>query len=414
MVANHTSNQVPDDFPIYTKVWQNGCKLASKDKKSSLNSFVIKRLSELDVKSLWTVIQGNVNAYAAPYQASSMKTLRSWLLSCATTITSKDSGNLLKETLGRLEASMAPRSSNEDTTLAVHREQTAGEIFPALGCVLRSLPKDGMQLDDCVQETISWFAEIAYTALDIYHYYRPTRLDPEPCPCQLEHAAEQLIDRGMSYEDTTVLYPSYFTSVLKSVNRKSLTRFLFEHVIPKLYLGSGGTEIEILDGRLWTWLTAASVNRVCRLLDLEGGPRADPGALSSWYTDVLEKVKLRGGNTQVRQVLPLLDAARARAAGMVDVPVTPAGPLIDVHCHATQVSDVTKEAMAEEKCLICQYTFGDDDGEACVKLGVCDHAFHTDCLGEWINSRTTDVTCPTCRASICASRPTRKGCVYCE
>ncbi|KAL8027071.1 hypothetical protein ABFX02_14G071800 [Erythranthe guttata] len=45
------------------------------------------------------------------------------------------------------------------------------------------------------------------------------------------------------------------------------------------------------------------------------------------------------------------------------------------------------------ECVICLSLF--EDGDKCRKLGLCEHAFHVECVDMWLRSHKT---CPVCRA----------------
>ncbi|KAF8019286.1 hypothetical protein BT93_G0074 [Corymbia citriodora subsp. variegata] len=50
---------------------------------------------------------------------------------------------------------------------------------------------------------------------------------------------------------------------------------------------------------------------------------------------------------------------------------------------------------ASLECVVCLNDFEDDDTLRLIPK--CDHAFHPDCIGEWLASHTT---CPVCRADL--------------
>ncbi|XP_030534940.1 E3 ubiquitin-protein ligase ATL31-like [Rhodamnia argentea] len=58
-----------------------------------------------------------------------------------------------------------------------------------------------------------------------------------------------------------------------------------------------------------------------------------------------------------------------------------------------------KVGEASLECAVCLNDFEDDDTLRLIPK--CDHAFHPDCIGEWLASHTT---CPVCRADL-ASQP---------
>ncbi|TXG74427.1 hypothetical protein EZV62_003006 [Acer yangbiense] len=63
--------------------------------------------------------------------------------------------------------------------------------------------------------------------------------------------------------------------------------------------------------------------------------------------------------------------------------------------HNMDITTASRANMVPTECSICLGVFEDED-ELKV-LPECNHAYHSDCLDKWLNSRSS---CPLCRASL--------------
>ncbi|KAF2008107.1 hypothetical protein P154DRAFT_614487 [Amniculicola lignicola CBS 123094] len=89
--------------------------------------------------------------------------------------------------------------------------------------------------------------------------------------------------------------------------------------------------------------------------------------------------------------------------------LVPIGPRIDIAQHCTL--DYNFEEMKDEKCVICLSEFPQrlehlrGAKNTPVKLNVCPHFFHEECIGAWLNGVSeTSNQCPVCREEVCERR----------
>lgn len=108
-------------------------------------------------------------------------------------------------------------------------------------------------------------------------------------------------------------------------------------------------------------------------------------------------------------------AAESRRRGeLVDIPLIPCGPRIDIRQFSSSFSmlRLPRAISAEEQiCIICLDPLRE---QTCVRLRTCEHCFHTECMTTWVNTRTSIVTCLMYRAYVCRPRRIKRGCIYCE
>jgi hypothetical protein len=92
-----------------------------------------------------------------------------------------------------------------------------------------------------------------------------------------------------------------------------------------------------------------------------------------------------------------------------DVALEPYGPRINVDAYGA----IVKRVPSDVKCTYCQFDLKDGEDKnpsTVIKLKVCKHQFHLDCIDKWVNGvfrGKIAVSCPNCRTDICAPRPVR-------
>ncbi|KAH7383796.1 hypothetical protein BKA66DRAFT_441310 [Pyrenochaeta sp. MPI-SDFR-AT-0127] len=396
------------------QAWQKLCmtQLEKTRARSVLKSRDLKRLMKIDVEELWVLVTSNMMVYNTPDRKDFCRLIRGWLIGCARESLIHDSGNALRESLGRIQALQAwvidaPIDGQQHVLSEIDTR------FPELIHALWGLRPDQPQLDDCIEATLQHFLKVAFTALDIYGFYRPYKDDPEPCKCQLDFGVSKCSEALEFKPECTIRLPVYIFRVLSKINLRRSFDFLFTQVIPSLYLIRPDEDHALLGFRLYQWFAGAAGD-----LMMDGVAYRIHAVLRKMSTAERLTERNRRNFRPLTLSLPvpmnLLDrqsaeeAARRNGEALVDVPIVPCGPLIDIQQHSSPVPILPE---LEQPCVICRQAFEEAD---CSKLDVCDHIFHVVCIAKWMNTRTRSVTCPICRASICEPRTTRRGCTFCE
>ncbi|CAO2650065.1 Nn.00g013570.m01.CDS01 [Neocucurbitaria sp. VM-36] len=186
----------------------------------------------------------------------SIDTVERWLIACVRKSLVYDTGNVLRESLDRMEAPdpilLDPPSNYEETN-----DDQGGVIFPEMSHALRNLRASEPQYEDCVEGTFRFFLKLAYAALDMYTFYRSHVNDPEPCECRLAYGASEYI-KMLDYNPYSQLcFPTYLSWTLSNVNLRGSFDFLFKQILPSFY-SILSTQPEYLGYKLYEWLLDAA------------------------------------------------------------------------------------------------------------------------------------------------------------
>ena len=404
---------------IATSTWARICNEPSTFEGPGLDATKREGISTLDVSELWLRIHTNETIHPTRGTKRRNQGTRPgwwrWLIESVIVELPANHGSLLVEAFERILYYINP-PSNYTAQVAVSTEVA----FPELYSSLRQLPLDGIQHEECLSDLLLLYIKFVFTALDVYRFYRPSNTDPGPCACRLQSHIE--LFSLCTFDLETLFLPTYYNTILASINFSGCMEFLLKTIIPSFCSGDMD-DLEMLGWKLYTWLVHAAMQS--GLSGVERCLPTLPGYLN--HHPFSRSLRLNFSHPAAASWLEvwrsetrwLRDSNQQRRYGgdFVDVMMIPCGPLIDITHYALRVPDraLVKSCSEEYSGEICVICLGALDEAVSIELDMCRHKMHEKCISIWANTRTVSpVRCPTCRAEVCEARPTRQGCEYCE
>ena len=343
---------------------------------------------------------------------SKLSVAEHWIYMC---VLHPDSG--LDENSKRLWSSFitvqpvyAPRASVQyryEVGVFKFEDPESSTWFPGLELTLRSFISPDNFDEVGVAAILLEYVALGASAASIWMHIwqRHGILRGEALPEHEYHLANAMQDVQEQYSfdinDWSSVMPLHVRQELANHNLSGDFLFLMNHVFPNVIAPADNHIRESLFGwEMYKYI----VNAVTTPEVDPSGQIANLIRQQAWFVDPSGEPRHNFYTRSARLIVDFHQQDEELEA----VELEAYGPNIEVD----DITTTPKQALAENAmCTICQDGFDcDADGESrCVQLNACEHLFHCECLGFWVNGvHHPNVLCPNCRTAICRARPRRR------
>ena len=305
-----------------------------------------------------------------------------------------------------LEEALWVLASNYQEQADVFKNSTK-EVFPEMNCILWkcSRGRTNTQIHNAdIRRVVQEFLQLAFDALDTLIYFAPSAEDMYPSACQFNLGLILSVNRFTARVESGFPMLSHcLRSALTEVNYQGSFMLVWKDILPGLLQNCSGNK-RLLGFKLFRYMVLAAwkadfSGRYAKALreSFDVSLLRPPRFHLRDFRPTLVESPLEAGDFE--KLARQLESEGSEGADACAVHVIPCGPVIDLNLHA----HVAEEEQGHV-CAVCQFKLED---KLSLALNACQHQFHLECLEQWANSRVNRVSCPCCRAEVCAPRQVR-------